>query len=407
MLRVVLGVTGGISAYKATGIIRSLTEAGHQVKVIPTSNALRFIGAATLEALSHNSVDPDLYSDVAEVKHVQLGQEADLVIVAPATANFLARYAAGIADDLLGTTLLATKAPVVVAPAMHTEMWQHPSTVRNVATLRERGVVVLEPDTGRLTGADSGPGRLPEPEAIVATALATVEAQSRNLKNLQRLSGKRILISAGGTHEPIDAVRYIGNSSSGKQGIALAQVAASAGAIVTLVGANLPVKPSGVGEYLHVATAQEMADIISQRLPSCDALIMAAAVSDYRVEDSSPLKLKKSNLGDRTTLTLVANPDILATSVERIGNSGLSCLTVGFAAETPASTEELEDLAARKLARKGCDILVANDVSGGGVFGSDRTSVVILSSSGETARFSGSKIEASSAILNSLASLMS
>ncbi len=407
MLRVVLGVTGGISAYKATGIIRSLTEAGHQVKVIPTSNALRFIGAATLEALSHNSVDPDLYSDVAEVKHVQLGQEADLVIVAPATANFLARYAAGIADDLLGTTLLATKAPVVVAPAMHTEMWQHPSTVRNVATLRERGVVVLEPDIGRLTGADSGPGRLPEPEAIVAAALATVEAQSRNLKNLQRLSGKRILISAGGTHEPIDAVRYIGNSSSGKQGIALAQVAASAGAIVTLVGANLPVKPSGVGEYLHVATAQEMADIISQRLPSCDALIMAAAVSDYRVEDSSPLKLKKSNLGDRTTLTLVANPDILATSVERIGKSGLSCLTVGFAAETPASPEQLEDLAAHKLASKGCDILVANDVSGGGVFGSDRTSVVILSSSGETARFSGSKVEASSAILNSLASLMS
>ncbi len=407
MLRVVLGVTGGISAYKATGIIRLLTEAGHQVKVIPTSNALRFIGAATLEALSHNSVDPDLYSDVAEVKHVQLGQEADLVIVAPATANFLARYAAGIADDLLGTTLLATKAPVVVAPAMHTEMWQHPSTVRNVATLRERGVVVLEPDTGRLTGADSGPGRLPEAEAIVAAALATVETRSRNLENLQRLAGKRILISAGGTHEPIDAVRYIGNSSSGKQGIALAQVAVAAGAIVTLVGANLPTKPSGVGEYLLVATAKELADIISERLPGCDALIMAAAVSDYRVEESSTAKLKKSNLGDRTTLTLVANPDILAGSVERIGKFGLSCLTVGFAAETADSDEQLEELAAEKLARKGCDILVANDVSGGGVFGSDRTSVFILSSTGQTTRFSGSKLEASSAILNSLASLMS
>jgi phosphopantothenoylcysteine decarboxylase/phosphopantothenate--cysteine ligase len=240
-VRVVLGVTGGIAAYKATGIIRLLTEAGHDVKVIPTANALRFIGATTLEALSHNSVDPDLYTDVEAVKHVELGQTADLVIVAPATASFLARMASGLADDLLMNTLLATKAPILVAPAMHTEMWQNPATVANVATLRQRGIEILEPAVGRLTGADSGPGRLPEPEEIVAAALA--------LSAPQDLSGKRFLITAGGTQEPIDPVRFLGNHSSGKQGIALATEATKRGAKVTLIAANVSESIPAIHEW--------------------------------------------------------------------------------------------------------------------------------------------------------------
>ena len=214
MLNVILGITGGISAYKATGVIRGLAEAGHSVKVIPTQNALRFIGATTLEALSHNSVDPDLYTDVDSVKHVALGQGADLIVVAPASAAFLGRYAAGIADDLLMNTLLASKAPVLVVPAMHTEMWLNPATQANVATLRDRGVTVLEPDSGRLTGADSGPGRLPEPEAIVNVALS-VAAQKAVAEDVS-LVGKHVVVTAGGTREAIDPVRFIGNYSSGK-----------------------------------------------------------------------------------------------------------------------------------------------------------------------------------------------
>ncbi|MEY4492389.1 MAG: hypothetical protein RL085_800, partial [Actinomycetota bacterium] len=231
MARIVLGVTGGIAAYKATAIIRLLTEAGHSVKVIPTQNALRFIGATTLEALSHNAVDPDLYTDVDSVKHIALAQEADLVIVAPATASFLARLASGVADDLLGNTLLATTAPVLVAPAMHTEMWFNAATQANVATLTSRNITILEPDAGRLTGEDSGVGRLPEPEVIVETALGLLQTQD--------LIGQHFVITAGGTQEPIDPVRYIGNHSSGKQGIAIAKAAAHRGAKVTLIGANI------------------------------------------------------------------------------------------------------------------------------------------------------------------------
>jgi phosphopantothenoylcysteine decarboxylase/phosphopantothenate--cysteine ligase len=393
-MRVVLGVTGGIAAYKATGIIRLLTEAGHDVKVIPTANALRFIGATTLEALSHNSVDPDLYTDVESVKHVELGQSADLVIVAPATASFLARMASGLADDLLMNTLLATKAPVLVAPAMHTEMWQNPATLANVATLRSRGIEVLEPAVGRLTGADSGPGRLPEPEEIVAAALALAAPQD--------LTGKRLLISAGGTQEPIDPVRFLGNHSSGKQGIAIAVEASKRGALVSLIAANINESIPDLHEVIRVSTAAELSGAIDQRLGQTDAVIMAAAVADFRVESAANKKLKRSELGDEITLKLVANPDILAGLVTRIQAERLPVASVGFAAETATSTNDLQKLAERKLEAKGCDILVANNVSGGAVFGADHNSVIVLTKTGSVTARDGSKTAIANHILDVL-----
>ncbi len=393
-MRVVLGVTGGIAAYKATGIIRLLTEAGHDVKVIPTANALRFIGATTLEALSHNSVDPDLYTDVESVKHVELGQTADLVIVAPATASFLARMASGLADDLLMNTLLATKAPILVAPAMHTEMWQNAATVANVATLRERGIEILEPAVGRLTGADSGPGRLPEPEELVAAALA--------LSAPQDLSGKRILITAGGTQEPIDPVRYLGNHSSGKQGIALATEATKRGAKVTLIAANVSEPISAIHELVRVSTAAELEAEVLGHLNFVDAVIMAAAVADFRVETAADKKLKRSEIGDEITLKLVANPDILAGLVSKIDRDGLKVVSVGFAAETALNPNDLQRLAEHKLESKGCDILVANDVSHGAVFGSERNSVLVLTKQGIVTSRDGSKAAIANHILDVL-----
>jgi phosphopantothenoylcysteine decarboxylase/phosphopantothenate--cysteine ligase len=393
-VRVVLGVTGGIAAYKATGIIRLLTEAGHDVKVIPTANALRFIGATTLEALSHNSVDPDLYTDVESVKHVELGQTADLIIVAPATAAFLARMASGLADDLLMNTLLATKAPILVAPAMHTEMWQNAATVANVATLRERGIEILEPAVGRLTGADSGPGRLPEPEEIVAAALA--------LSAPQDLTGKRILVTAGGTQEPIDPVRYLGNHSSGKQGIALATEATKRGAKVTLIAANVSEPISAIHELVRVSTAAELEAEVLGHLNFVDAVIMAAAVADFRVETTADKKLKRSELGDEINLKLVANPDILAGLVSKIQSDGLNVVSVGFAAETALNPNDLQRLAEHKLEAKGCDILVANDVSHGAVFGSERNSVLVLTKQGSVTSRDGSKAAIANHILDVL-----
>jgi phosphopantothenoylcysteine decarboxylase/phosphopantothenate--cysteine ligase len=382
-VRVVLGVTGGIAAYKATGIIRLLTESGHDVKVIPTANALRFIGATTLEALSHNSVDPDLYTDVESVKHVELGQSADLVIVAPATASFLARMASGLADDLLMNTLLATKAPILVAPAMHTEMWQNPATTANVALLRSRGIEVLDPAVGRLTGSDSGPGRLPEPEEIVSAALRLAAPQD--------LVGKRIMITAGGTQEPIDPVRYLGNHSSGKQGIALADEASKRGGLVTLIAANVSEPIPALHELIRVATAAELSVAIDSKLNEVDAVVMAAAVADFRVEAAAQSKLKRSELGEEISLKLVANPDILAGLVLRIESEKLQTLSVGFAAETASSANDLQRLAERKLESKGCDILVANNVSNGAVFGSDENSVLVLTKHGSVTSREGSK----------------
>ena len=393
-MRVVLGVTGGIAAYKATGIIRQLTEAGHDVKVIPTANALRFIGATTLEALSHNSVDPDLYTDVESVKHVELGQSADLIIVAPATAAFLARMASGLADDLLMNTILASKAPILVAPAMHTEMWQNGATMANVATLRSRGIEVLEPAVGRLTGADSGPGRLPETEEIVAAALSLAAPQD--------LAGKRILITAGGTQEPIDPVRFLGNHSSGKQGIALATEATARGAAVTLIAANVSEPIPALHNLVRVSTAADLARAVSANLADCDAIIMAAAVADFRVETAADTKLKRSELGNEINLKLVANPDILAGLVKRVEAEGLEVTTVGFAAETAASANELQRLAEHKLEAKGCDILVANNVSAGAVFGADENSVLVLTKSGSVTARDGSKRAIAAHILDVL-----
>jgi phosphopantothenoylcysteine decarboxylase/phosphopantothenate--cysteine ligase len=393
-MRVVLGITGGIAAYKATAIIRLLTEAGHDVKVIPTANALRFIGATTLEALSHNTVDPDLYNDVETVKHVELGQTADLIIVAPATAAFLARMASGLADDLLMNTLMATKAPILVAPAMHTEMWQNPATVANVATLRARGVGILDPAVGRLTGADSGPGRLPEAAEIVAAAMLLAAPQD--------LVGKHILISAGGTQEPIDPVRFLGNHSSGKQGIALATEATKRGAMVTLVAANVYEPIPTLHEIVRVSTAVELASALGNKLTQSDALIMTAAVADFRVVEASTKKLKRSELGDQITLNLVANPDILAGLVSRIADENLSVVSIGFAAETSSSKNELQRLAQHKLETKGCDILVANDVSHGAVFGADVNSVVVLTKHGSVTARDGSKAAIANHILDVL-----
>lgn len=396
-MHVVVGVTGGIAAYKATAIIRGLTEAGHSVKVIPTQNALRFIGATTLEALSHNAVDADLYTDVASVKHVHLGQQADLVIVAPASASFLARFASGIADDLLTNTLLVTKAPILVAPAMHTEMWQNPATIQNVKTLRSRSITVLEPATGRLTGDDSGPGRLPEADEILAAALA--------LKQTPDLAGRRVLISAGGTQEPIDPVRYIGNRSSGKQGIALAIAAKARGAKVSLLAANVADAPKFLDELVEVSTASELAAAVSERLAQTDVLIMAAAVSDYRVEEVADLKIKKNHLQPRIELNLVENEDILANACQKISSETLSCLAVGFAAETTSSTAELQEIAVEKLKRKGCDLIVANDVSRGAVFGSFDNAVLIIDKDGSVTSVAGLKSQVANAILDRIAQL--
>jgi phosphopantothenoylcysteine decarboxylase/phosphopantothenate--cysteine ligase len=386
-MRILVGITGGIAAYKAVGVVRLLVEAGHDVKVIPTANALRFVGAATLEAISKNTVDPDLYTDVADVKHVELGQSADLIIVAPATASFLARTAAGLGDDLLSSSILASKAPVLVAPAMHTEMWVNPSTVANVATLRSRGVNVLEPAVGRLTGEDTGRGRMPEPEQIVEAAL--------NLLVAQDLAGVKVLVTAGGTREPIDSVRYIGNSSSGLMGLALYKAAKSRGADVRLIAANLEV---GLTEgQVNVTTTQELRGALSDLMPSADVLIMAAAVSDYRIENPSSLKLKKADLGSTPTINLVENPDLLAELASSRTTSSRQLL-VGFAAET-LSGDDLVASARKKLSAKNVDLIVANDVSGGAVFGSAVTSIKLVSVDDESS-FEGSKLEAANTILD-------
>ena len=322
MARIVLGITGGIAAYKATAIIRLLTELGHSVKVIPTQNALRFIGATTLEALSHNSVDPELYTDVESVKHIALAQEAELVIVAPASASFLARTASGIADDLLSNTILATKAPLLIAPAMHTEMYLNEATQANIRTLESRGLAILQPAIGRLTGEDSGIGRLPEPEQIVEAALALLEPKD--------FLGKHVVVTAGGTQEPIDPVRFLANRSSGMQGVALAKAASARGARVTLIGANSAELP-GVSLFA-CSTALESA--IDAVLSECDYLIMTAAVSDFRVKRVSDVKVKRSVVGQNPTLELIANPDILQMAVSKINDLGLAVKTVGFAAGT-------------------------------------------------------------------------
>jgi phosphopantothenoylcysteine decarboxylase/phosphopantothenate--cysteine ligase len=392
-LHILVGVTGGIAAFKAAGVIRGFTELGHTVKVLPTQNALRFIGATTLEALSHNVVDSDLYTDVDSVKHIALAQEADLIVVAPATAAFIARYAYGLADDLLLNVLLATKAKVVVAPAMHTEMWQHPATVANIKTLKSRGVKIIEPATGRLTGDDSGPGRLPEPDEIVASALSSVQAQD--------LSGKTVTIAAGGTREPIDTVRFIGNRSSGKQGIALADAALARGAKVNLIAINIDTDLSRFANVTRVSTTAELSTVLDQMLPVSDVIYMPAAVSDYRVANIEPGKLSRHDASE-IELKLIANPDLLSGLSEKRNALGLKAILVGFAAEVLSSSgnrDELNSKANAKLHKKNVDLIVANDVSNGAVFDQDSNQVLILSSSGSIESH-GSKLEVASQIID-------
>lgn len=377
MSRIVLGVSGGVAAYKAALLLRAFTEAGHDVRVVPTPSALHFVGAATFEALSGHPVTTDVWSDVDEVAHVRIGQEADLVVVAPATADLLARAAAGRADDLLTATLLTAHCPVVFVPAMHTEMWLHPATQDNVATLRRRGSVVLPPAVGRLTGPDSGPGRLPEPADIAALAAVALESGAEALA--QDLAGRRVVISAGGTREPLDPVRYLGNRSSGKQGWALARVAAARGAEVVLVAANveLPV-PFGV-RVVPVGTAEELRTAVHAEAAGADVVVMSAAVADFRPATVAGAKLKKDSAGEPDSVPLVRNPDVLA---ELVADRRPGQLVVGFAAETGDADGDVLTHARAKLARKGCDLLVVNDVSGGQVFGRSENAVVVLAADG-------------------------
>ncbi len=402
-MNIVLGVTGGIAAYKTVSLARLLVLAGHDLHVVPTADALRFVGLPTWEAISRNPVTTSVHDDVPEVRHVRLGQQADLVIVAPATANTLARMAVGIADDLLGTTLLATQAPVLVAPAMHTEMWEHPATQANVQVLRERGIEFIGPESGQLTGADSGPGRMSEPEAIAA-AVDRILTDSDLEAPAPDLAGIRVLVSAGGTREPIDPVRYIGNRSSGRQGIALAAAAAARGADVVLVTAN--VEQGVLEDAIHpsvrierIGTATEMQGVVENEVTNADIVIMAAAVSDYRVANVADGKLRKEDSGrDALSIALTENPDILAGLVQSFRRPGLTI--VGFAAETVENEEELIERGKRKRARKGVDLLAVNAVGWNEGFEAGDNSLIFIDSSDTiTGAVQGSKREVADALL--------
>ncbi|SDC19398.1 phosphopantothenoylcysteine decarboxylase / phosphopantothenate--cysteine ligase [Sanguibacter gelidistatuariae] len=412
-MRVILGVSGGIAAYKAVLLLRLLAEAGHSVRVIPTESALRFVGAPTWEALSGKPVTTTVFDDVPHVPHVALGQEADLVVVAPATADLLSRMATGRSDDLLTATLLTARCPVLVAPAMHTEMWLHPAVEANVATLRSRGVTVLDPASGRLTGADTGPGRLPEPEDIFAAAMAlTVDAADGGAGDLTNsLTGTHVLISAGGTREPIDPVRFIGNRSSGRQGYALAAEAHRRGALVTLVAANVDLPdPAGVA-VVHVETTQELAEAVREGAESADLIIMAAAIADFRPATVTTHKVKKTGDGVVAPIELVVNPDILAGLVEArpdlLARRGGSQVIVGFAAETGDATGDVLQHGRAKAARKGADLLVVNPVGGGRGFGDVDNDVTILTAAGDVVTaFTGSKDAVARAILDEAAQIL-
>jgi len=386
MGRVVLGVGGGIAAYKACELLRLFTESGHDVTVVPTAAALEFVGAPTWAALSGKPVHTQVWESVHEVPHVKLGQQADLVLIAPATADLLARAAGGRADDLLTNVLLTARCPVVFAPAMHTEMWEHPATQANVATLRERGSIVIEPAEGRLTGADTGKGRLPDPDEIFALG-SDVLRRAASGPVVRDLTGRRVVVSAGGTRERLDPVRYLGNRSSGLQGYALARTAAARGAEVTLVAANtvLP-DPAGV-KIVRVESTSELRDAVSAAAVGADAVVMAAAPADFRPLHSFEAKIKKADDGSAPVIELVQNPDILAGLVQSRAADGAAGgqatpVIVGFAAETGDQNGSVLDHARAKLARKGCDLLVVNDVGGGRVFGESDNEALILGRDG-------------------------
>lgn len=451
-LNIVLGVGGGIAAYKSALLLRLFTEAGHRVTVIPTEASTKFVGAATWEALSGRPVTNDVFDAVDQVNHVRIGHEADLIVVAPATADLLARAAGGHADDLLTTTLLMARGPVLFAPAMHTEMWQHASTQANVATLRSRGVHVLDPAVGRLTGPDTGPGRLPEPEVIFTAAMALVgaegpapvapvsaeaegsgspantvepaaaesgpaEASAPAASTEQAmpsplagiLSGVRVLITAGGTREPLDPVRYLGNRSSGKQGTALAEAALAAGASVTLIHAPMEVPAPAGAKVQTIETALELRAATLAAAGVADVVIMAAAVADFRPSNVSTGKIKKRDHVADPVITLVRNPDILAEVVAHRAALNQQQLIVGFAAETGDDEADARTYAQAKLGRKGCDLLVVNEVGPGEtgserVFGQDSNHVEILALDGASpVQAGGSKREVADAVVQLVA----
>lgn len=437
--RIVVGVSGSISAYKATFIIRQLRAAGHEVKVVASAAALKFIGESTLAALSGAPVASQLFSDAGAVEHVAIAEWAQLLLIAPASADLIAKLAVGRADDMLTTTALTTTAPIVISPAMHTQMWQHPATVANVETLRVRGVKVIEPASGRLTGKDSGPGRLPEPEQIVAQALEFLrqsehskatpngggaqvvdavqnqgepsqdqpgqnqpgqELAAQDMQFSQDLAGKHFVISAGGTREAIDPVRFLGNRSSGLQGIALARAAVERGAHVTLVAANIEAAllaqlPEQV-EVVKVVSALQLRDAVHEAGRSAQVIIMCAAVADFRPKTYAGFKLKKSTDSGETdksyTLELVENPDILAGLASQRLNEGQ--VIVGFAAETGDEHTSALEYGRRKALKKGADLLAVNTVGVTSGFGDVANEIHVLDSHGQQLGHSaGSKLQ--------------
>jgi phosphopantothenoylcysteine decarboxylase / phosphopantothenate---cysteine ligase len=369
--QVVLGVSGGIAAYKTCELLRLLTESGERVRVVPTANALRFVGAATWAALSGQPVSSDVWTEVEQVPHVRIGQTASLVVVAPASADLLARAASGRADDLLTATLLTARCPVLFAPAMHTEMWEHPATQANVRTLRDRGAVVLDPAVGRLTGADTGAGRLPDPAEIFSVARRLLDRR----EHVADLAGRHVVVSAGGTREPLDPVRFLGNRSSGKQGYALARTAAARGAEVTLVAANVSLPdPAGV-KVVRVGTAEELRSAVLEAAAHADAVVMAAAVADFRPAVRADRKIKKTD-AEPAPVVLVRNPDVLAEISAARRRTGQ--VVVGFAAETDDAVAN----GRAKLAAKACDLLVVNEVGPGRAFDTPDNAAVVLAADG-------------------------
>ncbi|SMF01304.1 Phosphopantothenate-cysteine ligase [Cellulosimicrobium cellulans J1] len=419
-MRIVLGVSGGVAAYKAVLLLRLLREQGHRVRVVPTAAALRFVGAPTWEALSGEPATDQVFEDVEHVPHVALGQGADLVVVAPATADLLARAASGRADDLLTSTLLTARCPVVMAPAMHTEMWEHPATVANVATLRARGVHVIEPASGRLTGADTGPGRLPEPDEIARVALrvaaeagaladgADLDAPASGEAPAGDLAGRRVVVSAGGTREPIDPVRFIGNRSSGRQGVELAAAAQARGARVTLVAANLApdvaglVREHGLDDVVPVETTAQLRDAVRAGATTADVVVMAAAVADFRPAHAPDAKIKKVPGRGPEPIALVENPDVLAELAHDRLRDGQ--VVVGFAAETGDADGSVLDHGRAKARRKGADLLVVNAVGEGRGFAVDANDVTVVDGGGEVvAVASGTKREVAHAVWDAVA----
>ena len=405
-MRIVLGVTGGIAAYKAALLLRLMTEEGHEVHVVPTDSALKFVGKPTWEALSGRPVYNDTFEAVEDVNHVLQGRKADLVVVAPATAHSMAKAAAGLASDLIGNILLTATVPVIMAPAMHTEMWENPATQANVSTLRQRGVHVIEPAVGRLTGVDTGKGRFPEPEDIWAQAQQIVGTPHTD----ERLAGKHVVISAGGTREALDPVRYIGNRSSGKQGVALAQVAANQGAQVTLIAGamDIPAPQHPNITVVRIESTRELLDAVVHHARHKDALIMAAAVADFRPANTVAEKMKKEDDTSTQTLVLEQTEDVLKTSVEqRAAGKPMPRIIIGFAAETGDATTTPLEFGRAKLLRKGCEMLVVNEVGVGKVFGQDDNDATIIFADGsQDVTVQGSKTVVAEEIIGQLANAL-